>query len=157
MDDRRRLAEWQRSRTRVAAYALCVADGRILLTRIAPGYPAVGMWTLPGGGINFGEAPADAALRELTEETGLTGRVDSLAFVDSFVRAGPVDEGLDPEWHAIRIVYRVAVTGGELRDEVDESTDMAAWFGLDEVDEPPLVDLAQAAMRFLSGNLDSAK
>ena len=49
------------------------------------------------------------------------------------------------------------VTGGELRDEVDESTDMAAWFGLDAVAELPLVDLAQAALRFLSGNLDSAK
>ena len=54
--------------TRVAAYALCKRDGRILLCRIGPGpWTAVGRWTLPGGGIDFGEPPADAALRELTE------------------------------------------------------------------------------------------
>ena len=30
--------------------------------------------------------------------------------------------------HAIRIVYRVRIVGGELRDEVDGSTDTCAWF-----------------------------
>ena len=46
-------------------------EHRILLVRVAPGYMRdVGQWTLPGGGLNFGEDPADGALRELTEETG---------------------------------------------------------------------------------------
>ena len=69
--------------TRVAAYAVCVDDSRrILLARVAPGYMAEGMWTLPGGGLQFGEEPAHAVIRELAEETGLEGRVISLAFVD---------------------------------------------------------------------------
>ena len=111
--------------TRVAAYAL-VRDGeqRILLVRIAPGYPASGQWTLPGGGVNFGEDPVATVVRELAEETGLDGRVERLAFVQS--GSGPRDDG--SAWHAIRIVYEVAIVGGELRDEVDESTDLAAWF-----------------------------
>src|SRR5262249_11174567 len=72
--------------TRVAAY--CVVedtDGRVLLTRLSPGELDVGLWTLPGGGIEFGEGPADAAVRELEEETGLAGRIVELLGIDSQV------------------------------------------------------------------------
>ena len=41
----------------------------------------------------------------------------------------------------IGVLYRVAVTGGELRNEVDESTDLAAWVPFAEVDELPAVPL----------------
>ncbi len=59
---------------RVGAYAIVTDESsRILLCRIAPGYPAAGMWTLPGGGVDHGEHPDDAVLRELREETGLAG------------------------------------------------------------------------------------
>ena len=45
-------------RTRVAAYALCVDEaGRILLCRMAPSIIAGEVWTLPGGGLQFGESP----------------------------------------------------------------------------------------------------
>ena len=48
--------------------------------------------------------------------------------------------------HAIRIVYRVRVTGGELRDEVDGSTDTCAWFTLDEASRLNLGGLAKHAL-----------
>lgn len=144
--------EWQRLHTRVAAYALCRDEqGRILLCRVAAGYPAAGMWTLPGGGIEFGEAPADAALRELTEETGLFGRIDGLAFVHSFARADTTGDMPGP-WHGIRIVYRASIIGGELRDEVDESSDAAAWLTLDEVEQLPIVDLVSEALTFIASD-----
>ena len=133
--------------TRVAAYALASdAAGRILLVRIAPGYPAAGEWTLPGGGLNFGEDPAVAAVRELAEETGLDGTVEGLEFVHSASGAESVRGG---PWHAIRIVYRVRVTGGTLRDEHDESSDRAEWFSLADARRLPLVDLARAALQHL--------
>jgi 8-oxo-dGTP diphosphatase len=136
---------------RVAAYGLVFDnEGRMLVTRIAPGYTrdADGMWTLPGGGLNFGEDPADGAVRELEEETGLTGEVTSLAFVNSFVRGAIPSAGLAP-FHSLRIVYRMRVTEGTLRHETDESTDMAAWFTLDELRTLPIVDLVEAALDHL--------
>jgi 8-oxo-dGTP pyrophosphatase MutT (NUDIX family) len=58
--------------SRRAAYALCVdADGRLLLARCAAGEPEPGAWTLPGGGVDWGEHPDDAVVRELEEETGI--------------------------------------------------------------------------------------
>ena len=48
--------------------------------------------------------------------------------------------------HAIRIVYRVRVIGGELRDEVDGSTDTCGWFTLDEAARLNLGGLAQHAL-----------
>lgn len=134
------------SRTRVAAYALCIDDAeRMLLVRIAAGYPGAGRWTLPGGGLGFGEDPRDGVLRELGEETGLEGRIDGLAFVHS--GSGPArPEAGAGAWHAIRIIYRVRISGGQLRDEADESTDQAAWIARPELSALPTVEMVDAAL-----------
>jgi ADP-ribose pyrophosphatase YjhB (NUDIX family) len=136
--------------TRVAGYAVCVDESdRILLARLT--YPEIkaGHWTLPGGGIDFGEAPSDAVLRELTEETGLTGEVISLAHVASWVRRGPVSGGLADDFQAIQVIYRVRIAGGTLRDELEGSTDAAAWFTRAELAEVPVVELVELGLRIL--------
>jgi 8-oxo-dGTP diphosphatase len=138
--------------TRIAAYAVCLDEAdRILLARLT--YPEIkaGWWTLPGGGIAFGEMPTEAVLRELTEETGLTGAVESLAGVESWVRRGPVAGGIADDFQAIQIIYRVRVTGGTLTDELEGSTDAAAWFGRDELREIQVVELVEAGLRLLDG------
>ena len=135
--------------TRIGAYALCVDQGRILLSRIAPGYwSGVGEWTLPGGGLDFGEAPRDGALRELTEETGLVGEIIEIADVLSWAdRWRHPRDGADEAFHGLQIIYRVRIVGGDLRPEVDGSTDLAGWFTADEAGKLPLVELAQTAVR----------
>jgi 8-oxo-dGTP diphosphatase len=134
-------------RTRVGAYAICVDDaGRILLCRIAPWVHPRETWTLPGGGVDFGEAPEAAAIRELAEESGYAGEIIDLVDVSDRLFPGPVD-GLEGRMHAIRVVYRVRITGGELRDEVDGSTDTCAWFTLEEAGRLHLAELARRAVR----------
>lgn len=116
-----------RERTRLAAYAVCADDGRILLCRIAGHVVEGERWILPGGGVDFGEDPAAAVIRELAEECGLRGTVERLLDVHS--RLFDHADGPDPErLHAVRILYRVRVVGGALRDETDGSTDTCAWF-----------------------------
>jgi 8-oxo-dGTP diphosphatase len=143
-----------RRMTRVAAYALCVEGDAILLSRIAQGATATsdGMWTLPGGGVEFGEHPQDAALRELTEETGLTGEIVDLATVHSWTgRFVLPDNGLETDFHGIRVIYRVRIIGGDLRDEIGGSSDTCAWVKRSELGSLPLVELAEVGIGLAFG------
>jgi ADP-ribose pyrophosphatase YjhB (NUDIX family) len=86
---------------KVVAGTIPERDGRILLTRrsIAPGR---GLWTFPGGFVDFGESVTDAAIRETYEETGL--RVDLTGLLGVYTYpAAPVI-----------IIYRAQVRDGVL-------------------------------------------
>ena len=74
------MAQQKRQWTRVAAYVLLTDQDRILLCRLSR---PTKDWTLPGGGLNFGERPEDAAVRESLEETGYNVRITGLSSVDS--------------------------------------------------------------------------
>jgi 8-oxo-dGTP diphosphatase len=130
-------------RTRVGGYALCTDDdGRVLLARLSAIEVDVGAWTLPGGGIAFGEHPDHAVIRELEEETGLVGEIEEVAGVFSHVyRRSRAANGAD--LHFLGILYHVQLVGGELRDEVDGTTDAARWFDREELGDVRLVEIAR--------------
>jgi 8-oxo-dGTP diphosphatase len=140
--------------TRVSAYALCVDRDHVLLCRIAPGdWSGTGSWTLPGGGLEFGESPRAGVLRELAEETGLDGVIEGLVEVlDWTAEYDHPRDGVDEAFHAIQIVYRVRITGGTLRNEQDGSTDVAGWFTRADAEALPLVELAEAGVRLAFGD-----
>ncbi|GAA1231607.1 ADP-ribose pyrophosphatase YjhB (NUDIX family) [Microbacterium phyllosphaerae] len=132
---------------RVAAYAVVTDDdGRILLARWIEGRRVA--WTMPGGGLEPGEAPEDAVRRELREETGYTVKVGELLGIHS--RVIPASQRVnksDQPLHTLRIVYRATVRGGKLSFETDGSTDMAEWFTLKSVSELQRVKLVDIALR----------
>jgi len=136
---------------RVAAYNVCLdADDRLLLCRLSAVTEVPGSWTLPGGGVEFGEHPEVTAIRELYEETGLTGTVSELLAVDSLHRSARTgEEAFD--YHAIRIIYRTAVEPGEITNEVGGSTDLAAWCTRAELATMPLVSTSELGFRLAYG------
>ncbi len=86
-----------------AAGGIVVKDGRVLFVK-RKYEPKVGDWSLPAGFMEHNETPEECALRELKEETGLTGIVKSLV--------GVYKAGDDPRTQVILIVYHLEVTGG---------------------------------------------
>lgn len=140
----------QDDRLRVAAYAVCRdAEQRVLLCHIAPSVGAGDLWTLPGGGLDFGEAPARAVIRELEEETGYRGEVERLLDVTDRLFDEIDDHG--SRLHAIRILYAVRIVDGELRDEPDGSTDTCRWVGVREASRMRLGELARRALAGIEG------
>jgi 8-oxo-dGTP diphosphatase len=130
----------------VAAYAVVVRDGQILLAR-SRGESGVLEWVLPGGGTEHGEDPYDTVRREVEEETGYLVEVTALLGVVSRSRAlqgrfrRPVDH------HSLRFVYEGRITGGELRDEIGGSTEHAAWQPLEALPGLVRIDLLDIALR----------
>lgn len=135
---------------RIGAYAIVTDDAdRILVCRIAEGYPAAGKWTLPGGGVDHGEHPDDAVLRELAEETGLTGRRGPVAGIWSGLIEKPMSRPGPLHW--VAIIYHVAADPGELRLEIGGSTDACEWMPLDAVEALPHVDMVAGALAIVRG------
>ncbi|MFF8590561.1 NUDIX hydrolase [Streptomyces sp. NPDC015220] len=135
-----------REELRVAAYAVCVRDGRMLLARWVA-RDGARRWTLPGGGMEHGEDPYDTVVREAEEETGYTVEPVALLGLDSIRRSYPRPLGSHADFHGLRIVYEGRVTGGELRNETNGSTDMAAWHPLEAVPELQRVGLVDVGLR----------
>ncbi len=130
MAERGRERRQVRKVQRVAAYAVILRDDRILLSRLAKQLTAKELWTLPGGGLEHGEDPRDAVVREVHEETGLDAHIGETAHVYSFHQRDTWRQGRRADAHALRIVYDgwVPVDSPEPHVvEVDGSTMEAAW------------------------------
>ncbi|WGP12908.1 NUDIX hydrolase [Streptomyces sp. SH5] len=118
---------------RLAAYAVCIEDGRVLLA-LAVGPDGDRTWTLPGGGVEHAEDPFDAVIREVAEETGLEAVAERLLGVDSrVVPAGERRRPGEPELQNVGVFYGVRVTGGTLRPEPNGDTAGAVWTPLSGV------------------------
>jgi ADP-ribose pyrophosphatase YjhB (NUDIX family) len=100
------------------------SEERVLLVRRSVD-PRKGYWCLPGGFIELGETPEQAALRELEEETGFSGRIGKLLGVTSI--SGMIYDTI------LMIGYSVRQYSGELTAGDDASD--AAFFRSQELPE----------------------
>ena len=110
---------------KVAAGVLVEQDGKILLVQ-RNNEPARGLWSFPAGFINAHEDPAEAAVRECLEETGLLVHTTGLA---ALVSGREHPRGAD-----FVLVYSAEVTGGQLA--AGDDADLAVFFARDAL--PPL-------------------
>ncbi len=146
---------------RVAAYAVIIRDGQILLSRLAPHVSREGLWTLPGGGLDHGEDPRDAVVREVHEETGLTLQIGETAHTFSLHLPDTWRKGRRVDAHSLRIVYEGWVPPDSPPPrvlEVDGSTVEAAWHPVAGVHDGsvPTVALVKEALAVLPAASDAA-
>ena len=141
---------------RLAAYAVCIEEARVLLVRhVSPAGET--NWTLPGGKVEHAEDPFDAVIREVAEETGCDAVVERLLGVDS--RVIPAAEAWSGRKHQnVGIFYQVRITAGVLRPEPNGETAGSVWTPIPDVvhlRRSSLVDvgLALAQTRPLTGHV----
>lgn len=124
------------------------ADGEeILLTRMSERTRIPGRWTLPGGGVDHGEDPRAALVREVFEETGLHARPGAVVEVGSTHFTGPRADGLVEDYHGIHLIFEAALEPDSVGvepavTEPDSSTDRARWW---PVGQARTLDLLSAA------------
>ena len=105
----------------LAVSAAIVRDGKVLLVRRARN-PALGVYTLPGGGVESGETLSEAVAREVREETSLI--VDPVALAghrEVIVR----DQEGRIERHFVIMCYAARLRSGEIA--LNEELDDARW------------------------------
>ncbi|WP_051217894.1 NUDIX hydrolase [Nocardioides insulae] len=135
---------------RVAAYALITRPEQVLLTRISERGFHSGAWTLPGGGIDFGESPREALVREVREECGLKARIGEVLEVDDVSVTGTAPSGRHEDFHGVHLVFAATVRpGAEPRVvEQDGTTDEVAWISRAAIDagEIEVLDVVRSAL-----------
>ena len=122
----------------VAVAAVVDGKGNVLLTRRNQPelLEAHNKWEMPGGKVEFNEAPDVTAAREVFEETGYQVRIDPTRVS---VKA-MVWEFAERDIHTILIAYRATVVGGELKVQGGAVSD-ARWWPIDQIPVPHMLPL----------------
>jgi len=125
----------------------------ILLVKKAKG-PYKGLFDLPGGGIEFGESPPDAVVREVLEETGTAVAVEELVGAFSGVSTFVADTGTHlVELHHLGFLYRVHETApSSIKSGPDGRDSLGAlWLPLSEVRHGLISPLVTEGLRCVIG------
>jgi 8-oxo-dGTP diphosphatase len=132
-------------RTRPGAYGWIVRDGHVLLTYWSGKYWSGknlmtgedhGAWTLPGGGMEYGEQCEDTIRREVAEETGYQVAVGPLLGVSNLFLPEAEVRDYGDDHHSIQVVHVAEIVGGDFLLDVGGTTIDARWFPLTE--RPPV-------------------
>ncbi len=107
----------------LTADIVLLSEGKDVLMIRRKGHPFLGCWALPGGFVEPGESAADAALRELMEETSVTGfTVDDITEIGLFSKPGR-----DPRGWVVSDAFLIPVERDKIRFRAADDAAEAAW------------------------------
>lgn len=124
--------------------------GEFLLVRRGRA-PAKGLWAFPGGRLSFGETLAEAAARELREETGLSAQ--GIRFHALYELMSDGSDGDTPH-HFVLAVHRAEADGEPV---ASDDADDAGWFSIDAMAGLPMTESTLSAARAIARSDDMAR
>ena len=124
----------------ILAASVCVRRGDAVLLVQRGKQPGLGKWAFPGGKVNFGETTAQAALRELTEECGITASIGPMIGLYEVIHA---------DVHFAIACYFASDPVGQIKAASDAAD--ARWVHLNDISQLPLASNIAAVV------LDSEK
>lgn len=130
--------------TDIALFTIRDDQLAILLIRRG-GEPFKGCWALPGGFVDPDECLEDCALRELAEETGITG-----VYLEQLYTFGKPDR--DPRERIVSVAYYALAPCEVLAPVAGSDAAAVCWFNLDALpalafDHAHIIELAQQRLR----------
>lgn len=93
-------------KVRLRACGVLFKDEKLLLLKLRSPVTGENIWTLPGGGIKFGETVSETISREIHEETGIIVTVGKLIYINEIIRNN---------FHAVEMYHSVKQIGGDLQ------------------------------------------
>ena len=113
---------------RIRVCLAAVENGKLLLVPMYGTDVGPVQWSIPGGGLAFGEGLHDCALREFEEETGLKAAVTGLLDVSEVLQP-------DKPYHSVTMAFSGNVVGGRERPEPQHrhGDKVPRWFSAQEL------------------------
>jgi ADP-ribose pyrophosphatase YjhB (NUDIX family) len=130
--------------TRIGCYGVITNDSKILLCRLCGPLIHAGRWTLPGGGMEFGETLEQAVMREVFEETGLNVTVGRL-----MSHGSRVWENEKETLHSFQFLFTADIQSGTLTHETNGTTDLVEWVEINGITDENSVDIVHRALEYL--------
>lgn len=132
---------------RVRVNGILIEDNKLLMVKHLMGNGKI-LWSVPGGGMHYGENAAQNLIREFEEETGLNVKIAKYLFVHEY---------LDPPLHAMEHFFSVNSVGGSLKLGEDpelskefQILNEVAWMSLEDIRSLPQDSLHQIFWRINS-------
>ncbi len=125
---------------RVRVNGILIQDQKLLMVKHRMGNGKI-LWSVPGGGMHYGQDASENLIREFSEETGLKVEIKEYLFVHEYLK---------PPLHAMEHFFRVKEIDGIMElgmdPELDQNSQLLQeirWMNLNELRSLPKLTLHQ--------------